>query len=932
MKKIYSIPFGADFVEELKKLIIHDQKPLSHKAIVFSGKRPSLYLKKALAEGRDQPFYPPDCYSVAEFIDYITRKKYYDYIDLEYTDAVWFLYQVIQLLNAFHEHSFTRKGFGEFFYWGRHILDFINQLDIENVSNSRLHALEGNAEIGYDVPESVNELLMNIGIIRDGFHEALAENRCFTGGYKYLCALEVIGDEPLDEFERVYFAGLFALSGTEREIVRNIWLKDKGEIILEGNPDNWHILKELIPHFGAEVETIGCIASKPEHIQIHSALDVHSEVLKIHDILNVVKSNKAAVVLPLSESLFPLLTFAVDRTDKRYNISLQYPFARTSVFDLIEQVINAQMTRRGKGFYSAKDYLHVILNPFVKNLHPDIDLRALLLHVERSLKGEMFEKGTLNKPFITLKEIETECELATDKYLNKIHKIFFKNFENVKNLYEIVESLEEMLEYVLNHTPIRSYILSGEIFKTAFEFSEKLKQARFCRETFSFDDEENKKTLYDFTLNYLKTIGLPFETKPIEELEIIGMLETRNLSFDTVIMLDVNEGIMPQPKKVDPLVPLGVYESLGIPTPEYNEEIYRYYFYRLINSAKNVHLLYIDAEDKQRSRYIEQILWEKEKSKKVLNAIPVESSSFKINLKPREILPEFKKSIDIIRQLKNKTYSPSSIDDFIVCPVLFYFKHILNFEQKKEISGNIDALDRGTIIHRILLDTFEMFKGKEVTVAAFKDITDRMNNVVEERFKDKVVTGDYYLFKRLTAYKLESFLRKNIREAGRPFIIKHLEAVINDAAIDSGTFPVSLKGRIDRIDFYPDNGEYIIIDYKTGGSKQYLQSIVDKTDFYSLDDIHRKVNSFQLPIYVYLFLNTHPVSLDSVNAKLILLKSNEEEMLFKDSRTAGREIVFAQFMKGLKTVFEDILNISKPFKPFDDEACAACPFKNLCHV
>jgi len=214
---------------------------------------------------------------------------------------------------------------------------------------------------------------------------------------------------------------------------------------------------------------------------------------------------------------------------------------------------------------------------------------------------------------------------------------------------------------------------------------------------------------------------------------------------------------------------------------------------------------------------------------------------------------------------------------------------------------------------------------------AFKDILDSMYTVVEERFKDKVVTGDYYLFKRLTAYKLESFLRKNIGEAGRPFIIKHLEAPINNVIDAGGTF-VSFRGRIDRIDFYPDNGEYTIIDYKTGGSKQYQQNIIEKTDFTSIDDIHKKVNSLQLPIYAYLFHKAHSVPLNSINAMLILLKTNEEEMLFKGSQDANRASVIEKYMEGFKTVLRDMMDMSRPFKPFDDDACAACSFNSTCHI
>jgi ATP-dependent helicase/nuclease subunit B len=947
--KIYSIPFGADFIEELRRFIIKDGLPLDEIAVIFGGKRPSLYLKRRFAEGSTGPFFSPGFFSMEEFIDGIARMRYHDFADLHDNDAIWVLYNTMQSLSAFTNHPFRQKGFGEFFYWGRHILNFIDQLDAENIANNRLRSLEENAEIGYDVPESTNDLLLKLSILRDGFHQTLAERKYFTKGYKYLCALEVVngageldssGSVLLGGFEKVYFAGLFALTGAEKEIVKNILRKGQGELIVEGNLEEWTILQDLITYLGAECEIIKCDTSGPGRISIHSGFDIHSEVIKVHEILKNKGPNKTAIVLPTSEPLFPLLTFAIDRVEERYNISLGYPFSRTSVFDLVAAVLDAQLNRRRGRLYQAQNYLEVILHPFVKNLSLGEDLRALFLSIEKSLTGEFFESRIANKPFVTLEEMEAEINDPTTSQevlkaertdLHKIHGIFFKSFEDAKNLYEMAQKLEDALTFIFDYSPIRSYALSGEIFKRLFESIEDLKGAQFSRETFHKDPDQNRSALCDFLLFYLKSITLPFETKPVEPLEILGVLETRNIRFNSVIILDVNEGILPQPKKIDPLVPVGVYDQLGIPSPEYNEEIFRYHFYHLVASAKEVHLLYVDSPDKQRSRYIEQIVWNEEKTRKALNVLPIDKSIYKINLKPREVLPEIEKTGDVLRLLREKAYSPTAIDDYVRCPILFYYRHLLNFEEKKALSEDIDVMDRGNIIHHILRDTFEGFRGREIASHTYDEVLAKMNKAIDKNFDGRVVTGDFYLFKELAGYKLEMFLRKNIKNAPSPFTIKYLEEPVR-ASIDAGGHQISLKGRVDRIDFIPRDSEYVIIDYKTGGSKQYPDHALEDIDPRSIEDIHAAINSFQLPLYLFLFHSAFSVPVDNLNAKLILLKNNEEEFLFKGNGAQEREETLERYMEGVKTILRDMLDMSKPFRSFDHGLCSSCTFNDLCRV
>jgi len=424
---------------------------------------------------------------------------------------------------------------------------------------------------------------------------------------------------------------------------------------------------------------------------------------------------------------------------------------------------------------------------------------------------------------------------------------------------------------------------------------------------------------------------MPFETKPIESLEIIGVLESRNISFDTTIIMDVNEGVLPQQKRVSPLIPSGVHEMLGIPSQRQNEEIYRYYFERLVRSSKNVHILYVDAEDRPRSRYVEKIIWDAEKAQKALDVVPIDRSVYPISLRPGTAFPAIEKTPSIMELLRSKTFSPSSIDHYVSCPVFFYYRDILSFEEKKEISDDVEATDRGTIIHRILQETFEGFLNREISKTMHGGIMARLSRVIDRNLQEQAGSGDYYLFRKLATFKLQSFLQKNLNNAPDPFTIVHLEQRFG-RAINAGGAEINLTGTIDRVDLDPGTGQYMITDYKTGGSTQYPKSLPQRISVASMSDIHRYISSFQLPLYIYLFSGQQNIPAGAVNAKLALLRNNTEEHFFKGASQEEKEGLYETYLEGAKTTLIDIFDPARPFTPFDDKGCGECMFNHLCHV
>ncbi|MBP7529551.1 MAG: PD-(D/E)XK nuclease family protein [Syntrophorhabdaceae bacterium] len=938
MSLLRVIPFGTDLIDEIAGII--EEEDADGQIIVFPGKRPSLYLKARLtAASGAKAFFPPRCFSLDGLIDHIARRRNPVFTDIDRADAVWLVFGLIRSLKVFDNHPFSRKGFGDFFHWGRHLLNFIDRLDMEGIDNNALINVEKNASIGYDVPQSVNELLSNISLIRGEFHDLLQENGWFTRGTKHIAAVEEIRNEVPADLRRVIFGGLFGLTGGERKVVKSFWDSGRATVVLCGNPDEWPVLKDLVSYLKATAEYKIDRGAPLPSVHVHAGLDAHAEVLEAYRIVTEGARKKTAIVLPVADPLFPLLNFVVDRTDRRCNVSLGHPVERTSLFDLTRHILNARIERRPDGQYPAGEYLDVVLHPFIKNLAPESDLRGLLLYVERSLTGETGQSAMAGKPLTTLDQIEAEAaawappstSTGAAAALCDIHRLFFRSFVNVSTVREMASGLEEALEAILLRTPVRSYVLSDTIFESFFGALASLRGALFSSARLSADPAQNTRAICDITLDYLGSGTLPFDTHPVEELEVIGMLESRSISFERVIILDVNEGVLPGPREVNPVVPLGVFETLGIPPPEFTEAIYRYNFYRLVGSAAEVHLVYRGSDDRPRSRYIEELLWKEEKAQGRLDVIPVRQTVLPVNLKRDKLPPVIEKTDAAMRALKTNFLSPSAVDTYVRCPLLYYFTRLMGLEERRTFSGDIEATDRGTIIHSILHETFRPFLRFPLAKDMEDEVRKSLDNALKSHFKNSPGSGEFYLFQRIAAYKLDSFLRRHLKTLSEPLIIEHLEERFRaDVKIKGDA--VTLFGRIDRVDRSTASGRYTVIDYKTGTARQYPSRIMQKADFGDIKSIHDYVPSFQLPIYMHIFSTQESVPLHSMDAGLFLLGSNSEETFFKGKDELEDKRLLDAYTQGIETVLSHMFDPNEPFSAFDTSRCMDCPARNLCHV
>ncbi|MFH1423063.1 MAG: hypothetical protein ABIH42_10180, partial [Planctomycetota bacterium] len=438
MSKIITYNFSDDFIEKIAEFVTENTKgnDLSSLAIVFGGKRPALFLKKALAEKFRQSFIPPVFFSIDEFIQYLISKDK-NIMRIPELEAAHIVYNIAK--NKVPEILKSRNKFSEFLPWAREILSFIDQLDLENISSERLHNIEKNAEIGYEVPRSINKLLENIVLIRDLYHKKMQQIGKYSRGLLYLRASEKAKDIELVEFEQILFCNFFDLHATEKEIIKKYYDKERATLFFQKDKGIWSKFEELSRFFGHDIQPQEDIERKP-NIKLYTKFNTHSQVEIVRELLCKAKevNGSTVVVLPQPDTLIPLLS-EITFCSEGFNVSMGYPLRHSTLYSLFDSIFRAQKTRKKKAYYT-RDYLAVIRHPLIKNLGvlgEPVITRVLIHKIEEILSG-MEESDIGGSLFISLSSMQ------------KLDRLFDISLEQLKNMNLSVtrDDLEKVLSVV----------------------------------------------------------------------------------------------------------------------------------------------------------------------------------------------------------------------------------------------------------------------------------------------------------------------------------------------------------------------------------------------------------------------------------------------------------------------------------------------------
>lgn len=923
--KTMTYSFTEPFIEKLCDYIqteyIDQGKDLSRVALVFGGKRPALFIRRELARRLKTNFFPPRFFAINEFIANIVGRKeeYTTGLDL---DNHYLIYQIAKAHNS--DVLRRRERFAEFLPWAREIAAFIDQIDLEDVRNDQLKNIEANAEIGYEVPEDINRLLEGIVDIREEYHRKLLAEKTYSRGLLYRRAAELIKETDFPEFDEILFCNFFYFNHCEETIVKELYERGKAALIFQGDQRLWPILDRTARRLKIDIKEGETPDPTTFDLKLYSGFDTHSQVCMVREILKKIPGKdleKTVVVLPEASNIIPLLT-EISPIVEEFNISMGYPLKRSSLYSLFENMFNAQLSRREQGYY-ARDYLKVIRHPFIKNLmladNPAV-MRVLVHKIEEVLTGQ--EPADISGSlFIDLEDI-LSCDelymaasgmldrmnisaLRADmmKMLETVHEQFFSGMEDARSLGEFAGLLQAAMDLLVEKSFMRHYPLNLNIAAKVYEITDELKGAAFREEEFIQEE------IFRIFKNKLDSEIVAFQGSPLKGLQVLGLFETRSLNFQHAIILDVNEGSLPNLNIYEPLIPREVMISLNLDRLELEEEIQRYQFMRLISSAKNVHLVYQESKEKEKSRFVEELIWERQKKSGTMEPVAVERPSFAVKIAPKE--ESVRKSPEVVEFLKDFRFSASSVNTYLRDPLEFYMNHVLAVREQEDLLDEPEARHVGTFVHNFLEHMFLPLVGKkyELTPRFLKTFEEEFDRRFDETF-GRSMKSDSFLLKNVMSERLRRFLEAEARNERHVASILHLEKRFEDV-IPLSCGKIHFGYIVDRVDKLKD-GTIMIVDYKTGGN-DLLPKALNKIlpAGFSRETILQDIRSFQIPLYFH-YLSGHFRD-QKINAGLYNLRTMEFKKFLDEKNRAGTEQINEVFMNALDHVVSEILDPNVPF-------------------
>lgn len=942
MNEIYAVPFSCNLINQISEFLISStgRNDLSSYKVVFPGKRPGIYLLEKLKEITGDVFIPPERQSIDEFMQEMYKLDNADEVVAGEPDILYLLYRAIKECKLEDENlEGITDSFGRFIEWGPSLIRTLEEIDVEK---AELKNLESLVKYSDNVATEARALWDNITTIRKKFYNLMDIYSVTCRGKYYNYVSDNIKDLAKKmSAKKIVFAGFYALNRTQETVMKYLFDAGRAEIIIQTDVNNFkdspsspsYFHKMLRDKWNVDFKLLCEDEKKRKNVEIFQAFDTHSEVIKIRDILeNLQTEGKTVIVLPDNKPLMPLLYNVVSSFDMKFNITMGYPVKRTSVANMLNYIFNLQRTKRkenGNSFYYAVDYLNLIKHPWIKNLkkkNGDVGgelFKKVLYQIENYIKNKNNNELEL---FFSLEEIEEwvssniekRIEMQgrmeeIEKRVKEVNSMFVKNFEDIENIPELTRKIKTCFKRVLRETEIKKHPVSSQILYALFKRLDEIENS-----IFSEADFEGVTDLMKFTLKYMNNLRVVFSGRPLEDFQIMGLLETRNLNFDSVIIMDVNEGIIPGLYRNNPLLPEDLRKAAGLPEYKDKESLYSHNFFRLIEGSKNVYLFYKEGrlykkEKNIKSRFIERILWDSEKEENKIEPIPL---LFNVEKNVEEI--EIFKTDEVLNRLRKIHYSPSSIDTYLNCPLRFYYKKILKLEEKKEIEEDIESLFIGNFIHEFLKEYYAGREGEKLVVD-IDSFRQELEKKVEREIRGR---GGALILKEMIYKFMDGFIKEEKKRIGGDEVtLVNVERRLR-GNIEINGINFNLTGIVDRIE--KKNELYRIIDFKTGTLK-YPGAIKDKDILEDRESIKKKVNSFQLPLYKYMFIDEMGGEDLSVKAFLYnIRRPAEKKFLINNS--------YSEYIKLLKIILEEIVNPHVPFKPDDTELryCSHCPYNLIC--
>lgn len=938
---------------------------LSERAILFPSRRARLFFVDALTGIAGRPMWQPRWVTVDDLTTEISG--------LRTGDRVRLITELYKIYSEYHAEPFDK-----FYFWGDMLLTDFDTIDKYRIDAAMLfrnisEIKEIEADISYLTPAQLRilsfwssfgeqadlseekrrflaiwktlgpiyrrfrERLSSLGIAYNGMVQRAAADRIRGGGFAFPEPRRyvVAGFNALSECEKRLFGFLATAAETDFYWDYDSYYKDDPEqeagMFVRSNVAQFPPRTELRHDNMRGEKQIVSVAAVSNAVQCKYAAAILAGLARrrreedpgIAAGARPALGKETAVVLTDENLLLPLL-YALPADIGRVNVTMGFPLRQSLAYTFVERLVELQNHRRRKGdgctFYHA-DVAGILAHPYVaecdaaltRTMHEEI-VRDRRISVDAAWLGRNELLKRIFTPAATWREL-------SDYMLDVVAAVARQPYEG-DDARQRVEFLAVIAEQV---TKLRNSLDECDIDLTAEVYTSLLRR-------------------------HLQTLRIPFEGEPLEGIQIMGILETRNLDFENVIILSMNDDNFPGNHMAQAsFIPCNLRAAYELPTPEHHEGVYAYYFYRLIQRAKTVHMLYCShADDKstgEPSRYIYQLDYE--------SGFDVRKVEVGVDVNLAETAPiEVPKDEGVMARLERfvdaqspATLSPTAFFRYVACPLRFYFHSIARLEADDEISEEVDAPMFGTILHAAVQTLYARIAGEahpgETLRAMIRtgEVAQAVEAAINENYlQDKHATAEDYSGNLLLVKDIViRYLRGGVMPydaAHDAFAVSGLEEpVAYPFRFRAGGRDLEMKfaGIADRIDTL-DDGALRVVDYKTGAPHLEFDGV---ESLFTGTGKQRLSNILQTLLYAMMLHRSRGCDVEpalyyvrNMNRPGYSPQLDDKQTGVKGARyTLYRE----RFEELLRAQLAELYDTSVPFRQCEDaDTCKYCDFNVIC--
>jgi hypothetical protein len=967
--------------------------------VIFPHKRPIRSLFKLLQEGAGgAALLPPRMSTVNDWMEATAKAFYPGRRLLGVLDRVHLLHSlVLQLMDE--GLPFAQKlgrqaeDIGAFFPWALELDKLMEELFRAGLSPHAIDTMETEAFAGL--------LLEGLDHIHSAWLDILDNEKASTPGHTAMLAGGIVEEAPeklLKQVagQRIVCAGLYAMSGCEERLLRFLWEHGLVEMILPVDPEvaqggghpSCREVAKRITAWGAKTKLYEGSAAPAEPLRISfvEAYDLHSQLAALRKDMDEGEDTDTAVVLPEESALMPVLHRF---HDKLVNVSMGYPLARTPLFRLLELPAHLQHSARPG---TAKDELKLhrqsltalVRHPFIRRGFGE-DFAAFLPRFEAHLR----KQGAFLSPWTWLKSLpDEEATPELKAHFEDLLRTFVTNFSAVRSLRDAGEAVLQICVFLHAAAP-EPQILEGKeevgvpgavggpgkrdrAEATAWEYHpvdaeclQRLVAVIIPQLTDSAlaDAPLGKDSVFSVLRQFLERERVPFEAEPLVDIQILGMLEARLLSFSRLYILDASDEVLPGRNAYEPLLPDSLRKTLGLPDESDGKLVQAYNLHAMVRQAGRSLMLYPQGagdtgEDgtsaSMRSRYVEDFIWQEEQ-RRGSSAEDFDDFIQVVDVRMRAVMPkhaDLPKPPEVsaaLGEILEKGISPTFLDAYLKCPVRFFHERIAQVKETALVEETGDPPSLGSIVHTSLQSYFTQYIGRTVSGRELPHAP--LIDIFIDCFRSHPSTAgmsyDARLSVEASARKRLPLLLQNTPEGS----ILAVEETLH-ASFSSNGRRVPVTCRIDRMDMREDTIH--ILDYKTGALPRFHSGHITDGELHARlaeaaqgttapsDELFQErfhelfheladaVESIQLPLYLYAHgSGTGP---EALQAAWISLREDCKEKPFfpkKYEAEKRREYIMESLPAIIGFLIHHMLHAERfPARP--GRQCSYCPYSGPC--